>query len=244
MDQRQRLKQTLAMGVAPLQLLYTAVMTSHRCEPVAVRGVLRVNSVEYGALLPSQYSEAANRSGLSARLTLWSLERAVATVAEWRAAGKPYRYLSIAVPTDLLQDDRLERTLHRLARESKICMDRICLEFPGDVLTMEHTACASALERFKQIGVRLSVCGIGGAYCPLMRLTGLPFDTVVADAEVTKALQRGDKETVHGLVAFVRALGCELLLDVADHSDLIPLLRDCTVDGYFDSRCLHERSDF
>lgn len=244
MDRQQRLKQTLTMGVAPLQLLYSAVMTSHRYQPVAVRGILRVNSVEHGVLLPSQYRIAANRSGLSARLALWSLERAVETLTEWRASGNPFRYLSIEVPADLLLDDRLERRLRCIAREGMIRMDQLCLEFPADLLTMAREASVASLGRLKQFGVRLSVCGIGGAFCPLMRLAGLPFDVVVLDREITEALHRGEREAVNGVVAFVRALGCETVLDVADHNDLIPKLRDCAIDGYTDSRCLHEGSDF
>lgn len=244
MNQHARLRQTLAIGVPPLQLMLSAVRSACHARIVAARGVLRVNSVEYGVLLPAQYRVAAVRSGLLSQLSLWSLERAVELLTAWDKEGKPYRYLSAEIAPDLLCDDRMEHLLRRAVREGVCRPERLCLEFPADVLTEAYTSCHATLSRLKELGVRLAVSDVGGAHCPLMRLPAMPFDTVLLDRTVTAALAQGDRRTVDGVVAFARALGCDVIMDVADHPDVIPLLVDHAIDSYTDSRCLQEGSEF
>jgi len=192
--------------------LRTAVHEGHlevHVQPQAEVGTGRVVSVEalvrwthpqLGRVGPDEFIPVAERSGLIGPLTTLVLDRSLAAVAAWRAAGSD---LSVAVnlSTRSLHDTDLVDEVERLLRRHGVPADRLTLEVTEGSVMADPARTIAVLHRLRELGCLLSVDDFGTGYSSLSYLKKLPVHEVKIDQSFVTGLRTGGED-----VAIVRAI--------------------------------------
>ncbi|WP_165640124.1 putative bifunctional diguanylate cyclase/phosphodiesterase [Klenkia brasiliensis] len=167
---------------------------------VSVEALVRWTHPQLGRVGPDEFIPVAERSGLIGPLTTLVLDRSLAAVAAWRAAGTD---LSVAVnlSTRSLHDTDLVDEVQRLLRRHGVPADRLTLEVTEGSVMADPARTISVLHRLRDLGCLLSVDDFGTGYSSLSYLKKLPVHEVKIDQSFVTGLRRGGED-----VAIVRAI--------------------------------------
>ena len=195
----------------------------------SVEALVRWEHPERGVLRPDQFLPQAQRSRLGPVITTFVLEEAAAQWKRWSAAGMKLT-VAVNVPPLELTDRRVPGTVEALIEDG----------FDATYLTIEVTErrvpdiaiIAPALERLRELDVRLSVDDFGTGDSSLTRVQELNFHELKIDRSFVAQVQNtGPGRTI---VRFAAALAHDLGMDVVaegvEAADQLVELRDLDVD--------------
>jgi len=174
------IQQTAESGISPLELVYQEVIStrSEKCE--AYRALLKINSLDLGVLMPEQYEEITLRNSQCEKLAAWSLDKLIDEISAINGAKVNFDWISVYIPVRMLYKDKLFNRLTKLIKNEKITdSTKIAFEFSQDILYEDKEMIVKHLQDIKSLGFKLILKDYGGEYCPVSRIFGLPFDSVI-----------------------------------------------------------------
>jgi predicted signal transduction protein with EAL and GGDEF domain len=175
-----------------------------------VEALARWHHPQHGMLLPADFIDLAERSGLIRPLTMVVLDAALEAVASWRRQGMD---LSVAVNLSVrsLTDSDLPTDVARLLVRHGVPAERLTLEITETSIMTDPARSVGLLVRLAELGVRLSVDDFGTGYSSLAYLKRLPVHEVKIDRSfVTNMARDGDDATI---VRSIIDLGANLSLE-------------------------------
>ena len=184
----------------------------------SVSVLLRWRNAQYGLLRPSHFLDLVERSGLTARLGYWVVDRAMRQLAQWREMGLDYFDMSVhlADPMLLRGDcvDLVGEALHRYGIQGA----RMQFEISESALARDTRAVHDTLAGLRRLGALLTVHDFGMGGLALGTLAQYPLDRLKIDRSFiheaasdprTAAIVRGIIAMGHGLGMKVAAKGVE-----------------------------------
>ena len=194
-------------------------------EVVSVEALVRWTHPQLGRVGPDEFIPVAERSGLIGPLTTLVLDRSLAAVAAWRAAGI---HLSVAVnlSTRSLHDTDLVDEVRRLLRRHDVPSDRLTLEVTEGSVMADPTRTIAVLHQLRDLGCRLSVDDFGTGYSSLSYLKKLPVHEVKIDQSFVTGLRAGGEDVaiVRAIVDLGRHLGLQVVAEGVEDQETWDLL--------------------
>jgi EAL domain-containing protein (putative c-di-GMP-specific phosphodiesterase class I) len=197
---------------------------------------------ERGMIMPDDFIPVAEHSGLITPLTMTVLRQSLQACEAWRRAGES---LGIAVnlsPRSLLEPDFVEEVARALAAV-EVPASAVTFEITESSLMADPERAIQALQRLRDLGVRLSIDDLGTGYSSLAYLQRLPVDEIKIDRSF---LQRADLDALDDSVAIIGAivdlghrLGREVVAEGVEDEASWATLRNLGCDsaqGYWMSR--------
>jgi EAL domain-containing protein (putative c-di-GMP-specific phosphodiesterase class I)/FixJ family two-component response regulator len=169
--------------------------------------LLRWEHPQRGTLAAADFLSALERSGTLAAVTCWALERGVAQLQAWEAAGHQGLQMAINSSLEAFASPAAEALLLELLERHQIAGNQIELEFTERSLGAASAASAAALERLRSLrrhGVSIAVDDFGTASTNLGRLTRLPLDCLKIDLGFVRGALSDPSD------AMVARMSCEL----------------------------------
>jgi diguanylate cyclase len=223
--------QQFVLDYQPIVQLFTGTV-------VGVEALLRWNHPEQGRLLPKEFIQVAERSGLITPLTTFAIDRAL---TEW-PLDPPNRPPCIAVNLSplSLQDTTFPARIKRMLHERRVDPGAMALEITENLIMADPDGSTRCLNELHDMGIRLIVDDFGTGYSSLSYLRRLPVDELKIDQSFVIGLAQGEDDTLvrsiidlaHNLRLTVVAEGVETE-EVRDH--LLALGCDAA-QGHFISR--------
>lgn len=166
------------------------------------------------AVPPTVFVGLAETHGLIHRLGRLVLEKALAQVASWRAAGHVL-HLSVNLSPHQLADPQLAATVAALLHRHDVPPCQLTLELTESSLNIDDTTFEASLSSLHDLGVRLSVDDFGTGTSGLYRLSRLPFDEVKVDRNfVGRMLTHApDRRITEAIVALAASLGLRVVAE-------------------------------
>jgi diguanylate cyclase (GGDEF)-like protein len=181
--------------------------------PRFVEALVRWNHPTRGLLLPAQFLDVAEESGLIVTLGRAVLHQSCAAVAavraESRAAAAVVPAVSVNVSAAQLRGtDLVDEVAQALAR-SGLLPSQLILEVTESTLATEDVDTVDVLARLRATGVQVAIDDFGTGYSSLARLRDLPVDIIKIDQAFTQALGTGveHRHIVQAIVSLAHALG-------------------------------------
>ncbi|SDP16209.1 diguanylate cyclase (GGDEF) domain-containing protein [Klenkia soli] len=198
---------------------------------VSVEALVRWTHPQLGRVGPDEFIPVAERSGLIGPLTTLVLDRSLAAVAAWRAAGTD---LSVAVnlSTRSLHDTDLVDEVARLLRRHDVPSDRLTLEVTEGSVMADPARTIAVLHQLRDLGCRLSVDDFGTGYSSLSYLKRLPVQEVKIDQSFVTGLRSGGEDVaiVRAIVDLGRHLGLAVVAEGVEDQETWDLLADTGCD--------------
>jgi EAL domain-containing protein (putative c-di-GMP-specific phosphodiesterase class I) len=204
-----------ALDEKQFELEYQPILNLRTGAITGVEALVRWNHPRHGRVLPADFIDLTEQTGLINPLTSIVLDTAI---RDWSGAGEATP-LTVAVnltPRTLLDPDLPQRIADMLAAAGAAPAS-LTLEITEHMLMSDPARSLDALKRLHAMGVRLTMDDFGTGYSSLSYLRRLPIDELKIDRSFVTGLASGQDEVIvrstidlaHNLGLWVVAEGVE-----------------------------------
>lgn len=199
-----------------------------------------------GLLLPGEFIQFAEKSGLIIDLGLQVLDTSLESLRMWDDEGLSLPRVSVNIAPAQLQRPDFSQTVLSLLAKHDLEPSRLELEVTESVMIDNFTVAVSALSTLRSAGVTIAIDDFGTGHSSLHYLHRLPVDVLKIDRSFTELLSsetpmvRGDPSAILSmLLALGNALSLRVVAEgVETQEQLVRLCRmGCDeLQGYLISR--------
>ena len=248
---RLRLERDLRAAVARGEFLvhYQPIVQLENGRITGFEALVRWQHPERGVLLPGEFIDLAEETGLIVPMNRWLLREICQQARVWHArypADPPLTLTTNITSKELAQED-LVSSIRRTLQQTAMSPRFVQLEIRETVAMADAEHAAQVLARLKTLGVRLSIDDFGTGYSSLSRLQGLPLDTLKIDRSfISDMHDDADKrEIVRIIVMLGQQLGMKVVAEGTETAEQVKYLKGLGCDfaqGYFFSKPVDARA--
>jgi diguanylate cyclase (GGDEF)-like protein/PAS domain S-box-containing protein len=191
---------------------------SHRV--VALETLLRWRHPAHGFVAPDRFVAVAEETGLIVPIGEFVLERAMADVARWRAAGADVVPVSVNISAVQLQRSDLPATITRLTRMHHVSPGMLLLELTESTVFERREgrngeSSQDAIARLRELGTRIAIDDFGTGYSSLSYLKRWRVDYLKIDRSFVRDLvtDMSDLAIVEAIVAMAKHLNIQVVAE-------------------------------
>jgi diguanylate cyclase (GGDEF)-like protein/PAS domain S-box-containing protein len=199
-----------------LFLEYQPIVVLGTGRTVGLEALVRWQHPTRGRLLPSEFIDLAEESGLVVPMGTWVLGAALKGAARWRRSvpNNPVS-VSVNVSAQQFRSPGFVDTVRGLLAEHHVPASGLIVEITESVLLRDDDEVWEQLRRMRRWGVRIAIDDFGTGYSALGYLRQVPLDMVKLDRVfvATLASSSRQRELVGGIVAITRALNLDVVAE-------------------------------
>ncbi len=212
---------------------------------IGVEVLIRWKHPELGFISPSKFIPHAEKTDLIIAVGDWVLHTACKQSVQWQVDGIPPIRISVNLSgMQLKRNDQVENVARILA-ETGLPPNLLELELTEGVVMENAEATISTLNKFKEMGIKLSIDDFGTGYSSLSYLKRFPIDTLKIDQSFVKDITTNpdDEAIASTIIAMAHNLRLKVIAEGVENKEQLDMLRnkDCDeVQGYYFSRPVSE----
>jgi diguanylate cyclase (GGDEF)-like protein len=224
-QRRHRLKADLYRAVesGEFEIEYQPVVAVPGGEIVAAEALLRWRHPKRGTVLPGEFLEMIEETGLIVPLGRWVLATACEEAQHWPVpeGGEPAG-ISVNVTARQLQQQNFVNTVCTVLDETGLDARRLILEVTEADIIHDPEPIILCLNALRELGVRIAIDDFGTGHSSLSRLRDFPVDVLKIDKSFT-ALLCGPQQSIgfaHAVFNFGVSLGLRVIaegVETVDH---------------------------
>jgi EAL domain-containing protein (putative c-di-GMP-specific phosphodiesterase class I)/CHASE2 domain-containing sensor protein len=207
---------------------------------VAVEALVRWNHPQRGPLGPDSFIPLIEQQGRAGDLTLHVMAEALRDAAAWREAGLPLG-VAVNISATLLHDPLFMLRLEERLRSSGLSADCVTLEVTESAAMADPEVAVAALERWRRLGVGVSIDDYGTGQSSLAYLQTLPATELKIDKSFIAVLAEDPRNAilVRSTIAMAHELGLKVVAEGVEDEACLERLHTMGCDliqGYWISR--------
>ena len=232
-----------ALDFDEFELFYQPKVRLNDQRIVGVEALIRWQHPERGLLLPVEFIEVAEETGVIVDIGNWVIEEACkAGCILSKANGAPIT-VAINISPRQFQDPNLVQTVRRCLRETKLSADSVELEITETMLVIDVEAASETISRLTDIGVRIAIDDFGTGYSSLNYLKKFPIDTVKVDRCFVMDIPNSseDMAITAAVIALAHGLNMSVVAEGVETSEQLDFLIEHKCEyaqGYLFSKAL------
>ncbi len=232
-----------ALAENELQLQYQPVLDAVSGRIVSVEALLRWRSKRLGLVMPDQFIDIAEHTGLIVDIGNWVIKTACRQVSEWHRLGFDGLHLAVNVSPRQFRGNGLPQTIRHTLNHSGFPAGCLTLEMTEGLLITNAMEARDTLETLNRLGVKLALDDFGTGYSSLSYLKKYPFDTLKIDRSFIRDIvdDPEDRALVAAATSMGRSLGLTVIAEGVENNQQMELLRALHCDqvqGYLFSKPL------
>jgi diguanylate cyclase (GGDEF)-like protein len=228
-----------ALERGELTLRYQPIISIGGRRLAAVETLVRWNHPGGQLVLPADFIETAEETGLIVPLGRWVLREACTQAERWRAAhDADGLMLAVNLSAAQLQDPGLVHDLAAILAETGFPPERLVLEITESVMMQDMDVTMQQVHAIDRLGVRLTIDDFGTGYSSLSRLKGLPLHGLKIDKSFVAGLghSTADRAIVHSVVTLAHDLRIDVTAEGIENAVQLQALRTLgcdTAQGFY-----------
>ena len=191
-----------------------------------VEALLRWRLPDGSCVLPGEFLQVAEESGLINRISEWVVMSALDTIACWRATHWPEARVAINVSARQLLDSGFVEMLQQLAQRYRLPPDCIEIELTENVLQTGVTT-IECLRRLRRAGFGIALDDFGTGYSSLASLEQLPLTRVKLDRSLMASIDTNPRSLAiaRAIISMCQGLGLAITAEGVERPEqLVPLV--------------------
>jgi EAL domain-containing protein (putative c-di-GMP-specific phosphodiesterase class I)/CheY-like chemotaxis protein len=214
-----------------LELVYQPKIEFDDGRLVGVEALVRWHPPTGGSILPGRFVAIAEASGIIDNLTELVIEKSLAQVAAWRAAGFDIPVSINVSPTNLRALDFPDRLIRTCDRHG-VAPSSVSLELTETAAHDDHTTLMDILTRLGLRGLRLSIDDFGTGHSSLFKLHTLPFAELKLDRSFIVEARASSRALIiiKSTIDLAHALGMLVVAEGIEDGETAALLHDIGCD--------------
>lgn len=224
-----------------LVLHFQPIVALDSGETVGVEALVRWQHPERGLLMPADFIDVAETSGLIVELGGWVLRAAAHQLARWREQGLGELYIAVNVSGRQIKRGVLLQQVEQALALTNADPARLQIELTEHTLVENIGSNLEVLGALRSRGMTIAVDDFGTGQSSLAYLKRLPIDKFKIDRSFVRELphEAGDVAIVTAVVSMARALGLQVVAEGVESEAQRDLLRRLGCDhaqGFLFSR--------
>jgi len=195
---------------------------------VGHEALLRWQHPERGLVLPGDFIQLAEETGLILRMGEWVLREA----CRWATFIGGEQQIAVNLSPRQFNDPNLPRIIDAALKESGLPPHLLELEITESLAMRETDTTLATLQKLKQLGVSIAIDDFGTGYSSLAYLKRFPVDKLKIDRSFVSELP-GDREQcaiVSAIVALAHALDVRVVAEGVEQKAQRDFLARCGCD--------------
>ncbi len=227
----QGLRDALAQGQFQIHYQPQIDLTTSRVS--GVEALIRWNHPTEGLILPGNFIEVAEQTGLIVDIGEWVLGEACRQAMEWRRAGLPPVVMAVNLSGVQFRRGNVEQSVRFALEQSGLPPEFLELELTESVLLNDTDAMLERVNRLKDMGLGLSIDDFGTGYSSLAYLKRFKIDRLKIDRSFVTGIASNpnDAAIVKAIIQMARTLNLKTVAEGVDNSKVLEILRDCLCDA-------------
>lgn len=177
-----------------------------------VEALLRWNHPVHGIMLPGQFLDIAESTGLIVPIGEWVLKEACTALSRWNDGDLANVTIAVNVSEQQVFQERFAQVVDKMLESASLPAGRLELEITENILMHNIGSAIQVLNALHNNGVHISIDDFGTGYSSLYRLKSLPVNCLKIDKTFIRDLPGDDSDTA--IVRTVLSLGRSLGLTV------------------------------
>ncbi|NOJ60217.1 EAL domain-containing protein [Arthrobacter sp. 260] len=210
---RAQLESDLLRGIrdGQLRLHYQPEMSLADRQVVGLEALVRWQHPTRGLLMPGEFIDLAEDTGLIIDLGAWVMQEALREVVRRRAAGIAAPVMWVNVSAFELRSPDFAASVGRALADHELPGSVLGLEITESVLMVNLDRARTTLALLRSMGVHLAIDDFGTGYSSLSYLAQFPVDTIKIDGSFTAGLddnarRRESFAVVNAVIGLAHAL--------------------------------------
>lgn len=227
-----------------LVLHYQPVIDLRTREIAGVEALVRWLHPDHGILLPDEFIDLADSTGLIVPLGMAVLRRVCVEASRWQElAGRPIPKIGVNFSARQLQEPSLIADVSSLLAEYEIDPAGLEFEIAESALRGGMSAARLRLGELRELGVSLAIDDFGTGFASLASLRDLPVNGVKIDRSFIATLGRDQAGTavVRAIAALVQSLDLAVTAEGIETIEQLMHIRSIGIErgqGYYFTRPL------
>jgi len=200
-------------------------------EVTAVEALVRWEHETLGSLAPDAFVPLLEQNGRAAELALHVLSRALADAAGWGAAAPPLG-VAVNLSASLLHDETEMELFLAAVRASGLPPERLTVEVTETAAMAHPERAIRALERFRSLGLGVSIDDYGTGQSSLSYLQTLPATELKIDKSFVASIADEPRNAimVRSTIAMAHELGLKVVAEGVEDEKCLERLREMGCD--------------
>lgn len=198
--------------------------------------LLRWRHPVHGLVLPGQFIQLAEDSGLIVPIGYQVLERTFDMIADWLRLGvEPPRIAVNISSRQLLDGEPLLARVKTLIEQTGVPPELVEFEITESLLIPnEDTGTRAVLEAFGDLGIRLAIDDFGTGYSSLRYLKHLPVGAVKVDRSFVADIDNNEDSMaiVRAVIGIAQSMKLEVISEGVELESQLAVLRQAGCDTY------------
>ncbi len=201
---------------------------------VGVEALIRWNSTDFGRLMPGQFIQDAEETGLIVEIDRWILRAACDQLARWRRIGLPHLRMSINLSGQAFSSGQLSGMVRRALSSSGLPGEAVELEMTEGILIRDDPSLHALLTELRALGVSLALDDFGTGYSSLSYLHRFPIDTLKIDRSFVQDLPHVAERAAitRAIIMMAQAMGMKTVAEGVETAGQLEFLREIGCDEY------------
>lgn len=220
-----------AIDAGQLTVAYQPQVELATGRTVGLEALIRWDHPVRGSVPPDAFIPLAENSGMIAAVTAYVLDDALATVAQWRAAGHTVR-MAVNLSARHLSDVALPRQVADALARHGVPAEALVLEVTETGILLDPVRADGVIATLRDLGVALAVDDYGTGHASLSYLKRLEIDELKVDKSFVSDMgsDRNDFIIVRSTIALARDLGLRVVAEGIEDAETMTVLRELGCD--------------
>lgn len=206
----------------------------------STEALVRWRHLEQGYIGPDTFIPLAERTNRIGPLTLHVLRCVVRDLAGWRMAHADVT-AAVNISAKLLSDSGFNATVAEILRTSGVPATALVFEVTESAAMSDPASAIAALERYREMGIAVSMDDYGTGQSTLTYLRQLPLSELKIDRSFVQYahINRNDGVLVRSTIELAHDLGLKVVAEGVEDAECLDFLKDCGCDliqGYYISK--------
>jgi diguanylate cyclase (GGDEF)-like protein len=247
-SERLQIEQELRNGLTrgEFHIHYQPVLDLKNSKIVGAEALLRWQHPKRGLLMPGDFIEHAEESGLILPLGEWAITHVCEQLARWHEQGLPP--FKVALNFSTLQFSHTEsfQKLHASIQKHHLHSSQLEIEITESIAMQSLETTIPRLEQIKKMGVRVAIDDFGIGHSSLSYLKLLPIDTIKIDKSFVECCtsDKYDAAIIQAIIAMARSLDIRVVAEGVETKEQLRFLKKSRcqeVQGHYISHALPEQ---
>ena len=208
---------------------------------IGVEALLRWNHPETGLMLPGDFMETLEETGLIIQVTEWILEQVGNCFQELESAGLPDTTISVNFTPQCFSIVNMVNCIEKFLESHRLPPKNLIIEVTENILITSGDYAASAIQQLKEFGMKIALDDFGTGYSSLSHLRSFPIDIIKIDREFVQdiALNEDDATLASAIISMAHHLGLKVIAEGIETTEQLEFMRSQQCDaiqGYLISR--------